>query len=131
MVLKHDAPIGMRAGDVTAVEADAAGAEGQMSCDGPQQRRLAASRGAEEADELLGRDVEVDVLDDVEGGGSSSEPDHATLQGDVAADGARGLGHRAPPRAAQGVSRDPIPRTSRLDPIPSSPINSMPTTMLS
>ena len=55
-----------RAGDLVALDADAAGVDRLEQVDAAQQRRLAAARRADEADDLVLGHVEVDAAQDLE-----------------------------------------------------------------
>ena len=65
----HGEPALRRAdlGDVLAVDQDLAGGHVLEAGDQPQERRLAAARGADEDGELAVLDVEIDAVDDVDG----------------------------------------------------------------
>jgi hypothetical protein len=66
VVLEHHGAVDVGAGDGPAVHQQLAAGVRFQPADGAQQRALAAARGADEGDELVVRDVEVDVLQRVQ-----------------------------------------------------------------
>src|SRR5262249_27975313 len=63
VLLEDERHLVRRLGDEPAAEQDLARARTQQARDALEQRRLAAARRADDADELAGRDRERDVLD--------------------------------------------------------------------
>ena len=62
-LLEHHGPVGSRARDVVAIEAKRAAVDGDEPGDGIEERRLAATRRADDADEVVARDVEAGAID--------------------------------------------------------------------
>ena len=87
-ILEHDAAVHAVAGDGLAADADLAGGGREKAGDDVEQRRLAAARRADQAEELRGLDVEADVLHagDPAGGRVVDQRDVADLD----------MGHRRP-----------------------------------
>ena len=112
-----------------AVGDDLAGERAQQAGDGPQQGGLAAAGGAEHDQDLAGRDVEVDALDDrLAGVARGTGRRHGRRTGSW-----RGVvGHQALlcSEASQRVSRRPSSSTQPEVSQPMAPIESMPTRTL-
>ena len=88
------APVRGAVGDVLAVEQDAAGARRLQPGDQAQQRRLAAARRPEEADEAAGRQRQIDVghrqhAIEALGEALQDQPVHATIRCDRVPPGRR------------------------------------------
>ncbi len=113
---------------VDAVARDLAGVRTQEAGGHVEQRRLAAAGGAEHADELTGRDVEGDPVEDVEAAlaGAEAEPD--VVEGDRCR--ARGAAHRTT-RSCQRTVTHIASRSSRSITSAEIPIRTMPAKMSS
>ena len=84
---RRDHAVAALAGDVLAIEADLAGGGFQHAGDGAHEAGFAGAVGADDADELAGRDGEVDAAHRLDPAVGDAE----------AADGKQGRAHAAAP----------------------------------
>ncbi len=123
VLLEHEAAVGMRPVDDDAVHAHRAACRREVARERAQQRRLAAARRPQQADELARRDAEAHVVQRLEARGAIAHFHVHVLDVDAA------RAHRVAPVGAHGIARCAATRISALQPMPSSPITSMPTVM--
>lgn len=133
VLLKHEAAFGMRTVDGFIVDGDHALRRGDVARYRAEQGRLAAARRAEHADELTGRDIDVETVERGDACMRRTDFYRKAAHADACRRGGGFNGDAAHRRVScslyHGVSATPRRLTSTLLPIPSAPISAMPTTI--
>lgn len=128
-MLEYHATLRRRAGNGLAVHLQLAAAGHQVPGQGAEQRRLATTRGAEDADKLARLYGKVQALHRLERVAAVPQVYRQAMPFDTPWRKLKAVHHPALRVRYQGVASSPMRLTRALLPMPSTPISSMPTMM--